>query len=96
MEHYVSSDMTNSLCLLLCGECCTNCGNINLPLVENKFSCISRHEPEPFVRTTTNGDHDETAETPIAATATTAQEQMSMMMTQMMKINMYTQKLMTI
>ena len=41
--------------------------------MEHKFSLTSRHEPEPYVRTTaTNGDHDATAETPTAATATTA------------------------
>ena len=42
-------------------------------LVEHKFFLTSRHEPEPYIRTTaTNGDHDATAETPKAATATTA------------------------
>ena len=42
-------------------------------LVEHKFSLTSRHEPEPYIRTTaTNGDHDATTETPTAATATTA------------------------
>ena len=49
------------------------CGNISLPLVEHKLSLTSRHEPEPYVRTTaTNVDHDPTAETPTAPTATTA------------------------
>ena len=39
----------------------------------NKISLTSRHEPEPYVRTTaTNGDHDATTETPTAETATTA------------------------
>ena len=41
--------------------------------MERKFSLTSRHEPEPYVRTTaTNGDHDAIAETPIATIATTA------------------------
>ena len=41
--------------------------------MEHKFSPTSRHEPEPYIRTTaTNGDYDATAETPTAATATTA------------------------
>ena len=41
--------------------------------MEHKFSLTSRHEPEPYVRTTaTNGDHDALAETPTAETATTA------------------------
>ena len=40
--------------------------------MEHKFSLTSCHEPEPYVRTTaTNGDHDATGETQIAATATT-------------------------
>ena len=41
--------------------------------MEHKFSLTSRHDPEPYVRTTaTNSGHDETAETQTAATATTA------------------------
>ena len=69
-EHYFGSDMTNSLCCSKCGEYCTRCGIISLPLVEHKFSLNSRHEPEPYVRTTaTNDDHDATAETPTAITA---------------------------
>ena len=41
--------------------------------MEQKFTLTSRHEPEPYVRTTaTNGDYDEKAETPTAVTATTA------------------------
>ena len=52
-----------------CGKCCTRCGNISLPLVEHIISLTSRHEPEPYVRTSaTNGDHDATAETPTAST----------------------------
>ena len=36
--------------------------------MEHKFSLTSRHEPEPYVRNTaTNGDHDETSETPTTA-----------------------------
>ena len=43
--------------------------------MEHKFVLTSRHEPQPYGRTTTtNGEHDATAETPIAATATTASE----------------------
>ena len=41
--------------------------------MERKFSLTSRHEPEPYVRTTaTNGDHYATTETPTEGTATTA------------------------
>ena len=41
--------------------------------MEHKFPLTFRHEREPYVRTTaTNGDHDATAETPTAATVTTA------------------------
>ena len=41
--------------------------------MENKFPLFSRHETEPYVRTTaTNCDHDATTETPTAATATTS------------------------
>ena len=41
--------------------------------MEHKFSPSSRHEPEPYVRTTaTKGVFDATAETPTAATETTA------------------------
>ena len=41
--------------------------------MEHKFSPTSRHEPEPYIRTTaTNGYYDATAETPTAATATTS------------------------
>ena len=41
------------------------------PPVKHKFSLTSRHEPEPYFRTTaTNADHDATAETPTAASTT--------------------------
>ena len=66
---------TNCLYFSKCGECCTRCGNISLPLVEHKFSLTSRYEPEPYVRTTaTNGDHEATAETPTATTTPGADE----------------------
>ena len=58
--------------------------------MEHKFSLTSGHEPEPYARTTsTNGDHDALAETPTAKTATTALEQMRMITTQMMNMNIY-------
>ena len=64
--------LTPSVCSK-CGECCTRCDNISIPLVEHKFSLTSCHEPEPYVRTTvTNGDHDATAETQTAATSITS------------------------
>ena len=54
--------MTNYLCCSKCGECYTRCENISPP-----------HEPEPYIRTTaTNGDHDATAETSTATTASDA------------------------
>ena len=62
-KHYVGSDLTNSLCLLPMWRL----------LVEHRFLPTSRHEPEPYIRTTaTNGDYDATSETPTAATATIA------------------------
>ena len=70
MKHYVSSDMTNCS---KCGECCTRCENVSLPLLAHKFSRTSGHEPEPYVRTAaTTGDHDALAKTPTAETVTTA------------------------
>ena len=43
--------------------------------MEQQFSLTSRHEPEPYVKTTaTNGDHDATAETPTETTAPGADE----------------------
>ena len=68
----VQTRPTLSICSK-CGECCTRCGNISLPLVEHKFSLTFGHVPELYVRTTTtNCDQNATAETPTAATATPA------------------------
>ena len=52
----------------------------------HKFSLTSRHEPEPYVRSTaTIVDHDATEETPTATRA--PGDEMRMIMTQMMNIN---------
>ena len=69
-KHQPGSTMlvhTNCLCCSNCSAFCTRCGNVSLPLVEHNFPLNSRHEPDPYVRTTAkNGDHEATAETPTA------------------------------
>ena len=71
-EHYIGADMTNSLCLLQMGRIVPKVWQNQSPLVEQKNSLTSCHEPEPYVRATaTNGDHDATAETQTPATETT-------------------------
>ena len=72
-EHYVGSDMSNSLCLLQMWRMLHQVWKRQSPPCGTQISLTSRHEPEPYVRTTaTNGDHDATAETQTAATVTTA------------------------
>ena len=72
-KHYVSSDMTNCLCLLQIWKMLHQVWKRQCPPCGTKIFLTYGHEPELYVRTTeTNDDHNALAETSTAETETTS------------------------